>query len=173
MAETMSKSELLAEIDTARAAWDSLIREVPETRMTEPGAAGDWSVKDVLAHIAVYERWTADQLDAMMRGETEMYVAPDVPPGANTNDTDQRNAAYHAVWRGRSLTDVRRESREAFELLRAAIERTPDDLLNATDPYVWLNGFAVWQMLPGNSYEHYLDHIPSIRAWLDGQGDDA
>lgn len=169
MAETMSKSELLAPLNARRAEWEALLAEVPEGRMTEPGAAGTWSVKDVLAHVAVYERWTADQLNAMMRGETEMYVAPDTPPGANTDDTDLRNAAYYAAWRDRSLADVRRESHEAFELLRTAIERAPEDLLNETQRYAWLGDSPVWQMLPGNSYEHYQDHIPSIRAWLDGQ----
>ncbi|HLJ81222.1 MAG TPA: maleylpyruvate isomerase N-terminal domain-containing protein, partial [Ktedonobacterales bacterium] len=77
MAETMSKSVLLEKLDAARTQWDALIAEVPEARITRPGAAGDWSVKDVLAHVAVYERWTADQLNAMMRGETEMYTASD------------------------------------------------------------------------------------------------
>ncbi|HLZ23820.1 MAG TPA: ClbS/DfsB family four-helix bundle protein [Ktedonobacterales bacterium] len=166
MAETMSKSALLAEIDTARAGWDALIGDVPEARMTEPGAAGTWSVKDVLAHVAVYERWAADQLNAMMRGETEMYVAPDTPPGADTEDTDRQNAAYYAAWRDRSLADVRREARETFALLRAAIEQAPEALLNETDRYAWLGGSAVWQMVAGDAYEHYQDHIPSIRAWL-------
>ena len=166
MAETMSKRMLLETLDTARAEWDALINEVPEARMTEPGAAGDWSVKGVLAHVAVYERWTADQLDAMLRGETTMYVAPDVPPGGNTDDTDARNAAYYEAWRNRSLADVRRESGEAFALLRAAIERTPEELLNESERFAWLNGAAVWQMIPGNSYEHYQDHIPNIRALL-------
>lgn len=168
MAEMMSKSALLETLDTARAEWETLIAEVPEARMTEPGAAGEWSVKDVLAHVAVYERWTADQLDAMLRGETEMYIAPDVPPGANTGDMDARNAAYYEAWRNRSLAEVRGEAREAFALLRAAIERTPEDLLNESERFAWLSGSAVWQMIPGNAYEHYHDHIPDIRALLAG-----
>lgn len=170
MVEMMSKSTLLEKIDAVRAEWDALIATVPEARMTEPGAAGEWSVKDVLAHVAVYERWTADQLDAMMRGETEMYIAPDVPPGANTIDLDARNAAYYEAWRNRSLAEVRREAREAFALLRAAIVRTPEELLNEAERFPWLGGSPVWQMIPGNAYKHYQDHIPSLRAWLDGQG---
>lgn len=170
MAETMSKSALLEKVDAGRTEWDALISDVPEARMTEPGAAGDWSVKDVLAHVAVYERWTADQLNAMMRGETEMYVAPDEPPGAGTDDTDAQNAAYYEVWRNRSLADIRREEGEAFALLRAAIARAPEDLLNESARFAWLNGTAVWLLIRGNSYGHYDDHTPSIRAWLDGQG---
>lgn len=169
MAETISKTELLEKLDTARAGWDTLIAQVPEDRMTEPGAAGEWSVKDVLAHVAVYERWTADQLNAMMRGETEMYAAPDEPPGADTEDTDAQNAVYYEVWRGRSLDEVRREQREAFDLLRAAIEQAPEELLNESERFSWLGGSAVWQLIRGNSYGHYDDHIPSIRAWLGGQ----
>lgn len=169
MADTVSKSELLRTLQTERTAWEALLAEVPEERMTEPGAADTWSVKDVLAHVAVYERWTAEQLDAMMRGESEMYTAPDTPPEANTDDMDRRNAVYYEVWRDRSLADVRRESEEAFALLRAAIERAPEDLLNESERFAWLGGSPVWQMIPGNAYEHYRDHMPSIHAWLDGQ----
>ena len=169
MTDAMSKSELLTLVQTERAAWEALLAEVPEERMTEPGAAGTWSVKDVAAHVAVYERWTAQQLDAMMRGETDMYIAPDTPPEANTYDVDRRNTVYYELWRDRSLADVQRESEEAFALLRAAIERTPEELLNESERFAWLGGSPVWQMIPGNAYEHYQDHMPSIRAWLDGK----
>jgi hypothetical protein len=83
---------------------------------------------------------------------------------------DARNAVYYEAWRGRPVAEVQRESREAFDLLRGTIERTPEELLNETERFAWLNGSAVWQMIPGNSYEHYQDHIPSIRVWLGGQG---
>lgn len=167
MADTITTSELLDKLDAARARWDALIAAVPEQRMEETGAAGAWSVKDVLAHVAVYERWTADQLAAMLRGETTMYIAPDVPPGANTNDTDARNAAYYEAWRHRSLAEVRDEAQASFALLRSTIEHTPEDLLNATGRFEWLGPWPVWQMIPGNSYEHYDDHLPSLRAWLE------
>jgi len=38
-------------------------------RMTEPGACGSWSVKDVLAHLAVENGWLALQLERGTRGK--------------------------------------------------------------------------------------------------------
>ena len=37
--------------------------------MTEPGACGSWSVKDVLAHLAVEDGWLALQLERGTRGK--------------------------------------------------------------------------------------------------------
>lgn len=41
-------------IDTlveTRAQWDALIGQIDERWMLEPGVEGQWSVKDILAHI--------------------------------------------------------------------------------------------------------------------------
>ncbi len=48
----MDKARLLGMIRAARAEWDALLATIPEAWMEEPGAAGKWSVKDVVAHIA-------------------------------------------------------------------------------------------------------------------------
>ncbi len=51
MDDRMSKARLLENLRTKRAEWDAVLAEVPEAQMTEPGAAGKWSVKDVIAHL--------------------------------------------------------------------------------------------------------------------------
>jgi len=43
MEQTITKASLLHELRAARADWDTLMDEVGPARMTEPGAAGDWS----------------------------------------------------------------------------------------------------------------------------------
>jgi hypothetical protein len=48
----MSKAQLLSMIRGARADWDTLLADIPEAWMTEPGVDGEWSVKDIIAHIA-------------------------------------------------------------------------------------------------------------------------
>jgi hypothetical protein len=46
-----SKGEVLAAIDRERDAWETLLVEVGEARMLEPGVMGDWTFKDLTAHI--------------------------------------------------------------------------------------------------------------------------
>jgi len=76
----MNKSEWLGTLQTERAQWDALVAEVGQARMTQPGAAGEWSVKDVIAHVTWFEREMVgvlrahgvfDQLLAGMQSLTE------------------------------------------------------------------------------------------------------
>jgi hypothetical protein len=55
MDNQMTRARLLVELRAARSEWDTLMAVVGEERMTEPGAAGDWSVKDVIAHLTSFD----------------------------------------------------------------------------------------------------------------------
>jgi hypothetical protein len=48
----MRRAELLAELKSEQEAWERLLGEVGEDRMEEPGVAGAWSIKDIVAHLA-------------------------------------------------------------------------------------------------------------------------
>ncbi|HEX6797202.1 MAG TPA: ClbS/DfsB family four-helix bundle protein [Ktedonobacterales bacterium] len=168
-AETMSKSLLLERMRAGRAEWEALLAGVPEGHMAEPGIEGEWSVKDILAHTTVYEQWTADQLDAAQRGQTEMVVRPDIPPGADSFDTDERNAAYYAAHRDRPLADIAAWSRDEYPRLLAAVEALPEDVLITPGCVPLMGGGALWELVASNSYDHYAVHAAAIRAWLAGE----
>ena len=167
MTEQMTKSELLDKIATSYGNWQALVAQVPRERMGEPGFAGDWSLKDVIAHITVYERWTADKLEADVRTETLERPVPWGPADGNTTDMDARNAAYHRHYREMPLDDVLAAAQEHHQRLVAAIERLAESDINETQKFTWTGGGALWQVIEGNSYEHYDDHQPGVRAWLE------
>ena len=167
-AETMTKFLLLERLRAGRAEWEALLTEVPAGRMDEPGVEGAWSIKDILAHVTVYEQWTADQLEAVRRGETEMVVRPDTPPGANTFDTDERNAAYSAAYRARPLAEIAAWSREEYPRLLAAVEALPEETFITPGRVAWM-GAELWLLVAGNTYDHYAEHAAAIRAWLAGE----
>ncbi len=58
-------------------------------------------------------------------------------------------------------------SDQVYAGLRALVEAAPESAL--TDPaYFGLRADIVpWELIAGNGYEHYHEHIPGIRAWLD------
>src|SRR5262249_15587055 len=60
----MNKSEFLDTLQTVRAQWEELLAEVGKARMQEPGVAGEWSVKDIIAHVTWPEREMAAILQA-------------------------------------------------------------------------------------------------------------
>jgi hypothetical protein len=161
MDQPMTKIRLLELLQERRAAWDALLASVPEARMTEPGVTGDWSVKDIVAHLTYHERWYADRLHERTRGEQYRPTDLDQMP------FEQRNPIIYERWRDRPLGEVLAESRRAFADLLAGVEAAPEPLLIETQVFEGAPApIAVWQMLRGDVYEHYAAHMPDIQAWL-------
>jgi hypothetical protein len=48
--DTVKKTQLLETLRRERADWEALLAQVDQARMTRPGVAGAWSVKDVITH---------------------------------------------------------------------------------------------------------------------------
>ena len=67
----LTTAQLLEVMRTARSNWEALLAEVGEARLTEPGVEGDWSLKDIIAHITYFETWAADNVMAFRRGEPQ------------------------------------------------------------------------------------------------------
>src|SRR5437763_15792033 len=63
------KERVLRDMDKAwRALMDS-VRGIPESLMSEPGVSGSWSVKDIIAHIAAWDRETTRVVMQILRGD--------------------------------------------------------------------------------------------------------
>ena len=168
-ATPITRARLIETLRAARADWEALIARVDAARLTEPGAEDAWSVKDVLAHVAAYERWTADQLAGLLRGETGMMASsalPDAPSMDSKDDRDRRNEAIFEAHHRHSLARVRAEAREAFARLLELIGQLPEEALAERRRYRWTGGLALAQAIASDSYEHYAQHAPAIRAWL-------
>jgi hypothetical protein len=159
--DDMNKARLLDVLREKRAEWDAALAEVPESWMAEPGVAGEWSVKDIVAHLTFHERWYADRLHEALRGEVYTPTEFDRMP------FDERNDRVFQQNRQRPLADILAESRLAFgqllEGVRAQSEAfliEPQRFPGAPEP------LTVWKMLSGDVYDHYGQHIPSIQSWL-------
>src|SRR6476469_2870693 len=116
MDEAMTKPQLLATLLARRAAWDATLALVPPARMTEPGVAGPWSVKDIIAHLTYYERWVADRLHEGLRGEAYQ------PGDLDRLPFDERNDRIFQQRREQPLADALAASHAAFADLVAGVE---------------------------------------------------
>jgi hypothetical protein len=161
MDEAMTKPRLLETLLARRAAWDATLARVPPERMTEPGVAGPWSVKDIITHLTYYERWIADRLHEALRGEVYRPGELDRLP------FDERNDRIYQQRRAQPLAEALTESHAAFERLVAGVEAhteaylvEPQQFEGAPAPVI------IWQFLRSEVYDHYGRHAPAIVAWL-------
>jgi hypothetical protein len=116
MDDQMTKARLLETLRSKRAEWDALLAQVPEEHMTEPGVAGEWSVKDIIVHLTYHERWLGDRLHEMLRGET--YT----PTELDRMSFDERNDVVFQHNRDKPLPEVLAESRQAYQRLVEGLE---------------------------------------------------
>jgi len=161
MDEPITQAALLDMIRTARAEWDALLERVDEARMVQPGVAGDWSVMDIVAHIAWHEREMIGLLQARALVGSNLWDLP----------LDERNQAIFESNRHRSLDDVRIDAQQTYqEFVDALGPISDEDLIDARRfanmPAEW----QPWKIVAENSCEHYRDHVPSLRAWLEEAG---
>src|SRR5438132_13533792 len=68
IAEGTDKQRLLRRLDTAWAALKESYAGLSDPRLTEPGVTGDWSVKDILAHVTTWEREALKHLPLIIAG---------------------------------------------------------------------------------------------------------
>jgi uncharacterized damage-inducible protein DinB len=163
--ELMTKPKVLQELRDARSAWDALIAQAVTQRgkaaLTAPGAAGSWSVRDLIAHLTSYDRWFVNAAEAQMRGE------PPPLDGTEWMPWDERNAIHHARTLHLLLDDVLDDSRQTYDGLLDLVEQLPETfLIEPQQPPGVPEPFVVWEQLRGNTYDHYRLHSVDVQAWL-------
>ena len=159
----MRRADLLAELNSEQAAWEGLLDQIGVDRMEEPGVAGSWSIKDVVAHLTAWRRRTVGRLEAVANGQPE----PAPPWPADLHDDNEINAWFHARDRGKSVGEVLNESRRVFQQLVSAIGKLPDDALDDPARLPWMQGAPVTgATLFGHFHE---EHEADMRAFLSRQ----
>ena len=87
MEENMTKEKLIQEIRSERTRLEKTLEKVPQQQMVTPGVFDEWTVKDFLAHITVWEKRMIAWLEQTVRDE----VPEMLPPGLTWDDLDQWN----------------------------------------------------------------------------------
>jgi hypothetical protein len=175
----MKKSELLNWLPEEYQQWGALLEKIGPERMEQPGVNGDWSMKDIVAHLIGWNHWLVLRTQAAGRGEPEPppphlhcteRSAVQVWP-AHLQTEDEVNAWIFESNRGRSVQEALEEARQVFQQLLAVIEGLPEDVRieavyrgERVFHLIWLGD----QRFPaGEFFDHFHDdHEPDVRAWL-------
>jgi uncharacterized protein (TIGR03083 family) len=161
MTDRAAREDVVAQVDREREAWRSLVQEVGPDRMEEPGPMGDWSFKDLAAHLLAWRERTIARLEAAGGGPpaTEAFW-----PAHVADDDDSVNAWIHEQDRDRPAADVLRDVDQSYARMRAAIERLDEDVVVTPGRLPWLDGASLAQ---ASHSSHFMnDHEPSVREWL-------
>jgi hypothetical protein len=162
MSEPTTKDELLHMIKAARVSLEAEVARVDAERMTEEGVMPGWTVKDLLAHISVWERRMVDWLTVTLQGE----VPRQLPPGMTWDDLDRWNQQTFEECRDLPLGQVLIEFAASYQAALQATEEVPEAALMDPGRYPWREGKPLWHLVASNTFWHYQDHRQAIADWL-------
>src|SRR5690348_15251462 len=119
------RTKLLRRLEAAWSAFTECYAELTEAEMTEPGVVGSWSVKDLLAHISIWEAEAMRHLPTVLAGgRPPRYAAVGGIDAFNTHMIEER--------RRLPLSEIRRQLDETHRRLIEFVQRVPADQLGST-----------------------------------------
>ncbi len=144
-------ARLLKRLDTAWAALQESYAGLPDSRLTEPGAMGDWSVKDLLAHVTTWEEEALKHLPRVLEGGR--------PPRYSTTygGIDAFNALTTEQKRDIPFSDVLAQRDDVHRQLVEYVRGAPGELLTRESRFR--------RRLRLDTYGHYPKHAKAIREW--------
>jgi uncharacterized damage-inducible protein DinB len=161
MEQPPTVQQLIANIQNEREGWQALIEQIDQERLTSPGVAGSWSVKDIIAHITWFEREMVSLVKAHALVGSELWNLP----------TDERNAAIYEEIRGASLDRVLEDSAQVHQQILELLPTLSDkDLTNPESFPDMPPDWQPWLIIAQNTYEHYQQHIPDLEKWIAASG---
>lgn len=167
MTEPLSKAALLELIERERGLWDAMVAEVGEGRMLQPGASGDWSFKDVVAHLNGWRIVTLARLAAARdHGDPAAPPWPAGLDGESEADLEAINDWIYHANRDRPLGEVLGEYRHSFQRMYDAASALSENELNDIDRYPWLAGQRLADVITDAFGHFHEEHEPLLRDWL-------
>lgn len=151
----MTKEQLLDRLEKAWAALEESYAGLTEARMAEPGVMGEWSVKDILAHVTTWEQEALKMLPLILEGRRPARYS------VSFGGIDAFNAIMAEQKRGLSLREITEQLVETHRRLLEYIQNAPEELFTQETPFR--------RRLRLDSYSHYPIHSRAIRAWRNGR----
>src|SRR5215469_9455056 len=163
--DDMDKTTLLNTTQAEYAHLETLTTPLSETQLFASPSTGEWPIKDIMAHIAVWEQICTRWLDEFLRGVT--------PQPSERLDPQSNNRIYRES-RDRSLAEVQELFHHAHQQFLHQVnllaQTVSEEDLNTPHRFAWTEswpGYSLIAAIADNSYEHYQDHAQQIQRLLD------
>jgi uncharacterized protein (TIGR03083 family) len=138
------KEQVRAAVDDAWRSFKRTLEPLTSEDMEVPGACGDWSVKDVMTHIAAWETRATASLIAGL-------------PGPEPEHSDAFDEAERQRYKDMDVAETTTRLEATHRALRDAID--------ASSPELFTSGSPLRRELDDGTVFHYDEHADGIRVW--------
>lgn len=170
----VSQAEAVATIEEGHARVGELLSGLNDDQIERPATigGGDWSAKDLIAHLATWERFAVETIREWRRGE-EPWIERAAFSAPATGKVDALNARFVEENRARSLVEVRAEADRIHAELVELVRSMPDDEWNSRAFYETSMGrrnrlsTLIGSLLgaPGRPFGHAFAHLADLEAY--------
>ena len=152
----MDRRQLLQRLGKAWVAFNESYAGLSDEQLMESGVTGAWSVRDILAHVTMWEGEALEHLPLILKGGT--------PPrySVRYGGIDAFNAHMTEQKRNLSLSEVRAQLTATHARLVDFIESAPEHQLPGETRFR--------HRLRLDTYGHDPLHAAAIRQWRQRQG---
>ncbi len=163
----MDNTTLLNTIQSEYANLETLIAPLNEMQLCSPSLEEGWSIKDILAHIAAWERLCTGWLEQFLQGQTSQ-LSEEIPTGMNDRIfLENRNRPLHEVQK-----DFRQMHERFLQQVTTLIHTFSEEEITTPHRFAWTEPWQGWvepqghsllAIIADNSYHHYRNHAQQIR----------
>ncbi len=150
----MDKVTFLAQLDESRRNWEKTVAQIPQKRLSKAIVFGDWTAKDLIAHVVWYEQEMLNLLESNSLSVASPYWM---------EGTDERNRLIYEENQQRSWDNVLTDYAKIYSVLRAELGKLTDEQLNQPAEFEMPNDWLPFEIFAQNTYEHYDHHLPDLR----------
>lgn len=152
--------DLVGRLRSARDDFSDALSSVAPESLTTPGLIGDWSARELIAHLGYWAGFATERIH-----DVELGGSGSGDLGGRT--TDEVNETVARVARGADLATVRRREQAAFEALVERVERLDPALLQLELD----DGGTLESAIRDDGHGHYAEHAAALRAQLTARAD--
>jgi len=146
-----TKALVLSESQKEREALDEFLSMLSPEQMTESGMLGEWSVKDVLAHLYEWEQMVLGWLAATERGER-----PAVPAeGYKWSQIPALNEEIRQKHSSRSLNEMLKMYKDSHKQIMETIKSIPEEEMFMPGLHPWMNKNTLGAYFVSATSSHY------------------
>jgi len=149
----MTRTEFIQNMQTGRRQWQQLWKSIDLFGTSRPRTPGEMSLRDILFHIAWYEREMVEMLQLRALVGSSWWELP----------VDERNAHIQAEAQSASLLQAWRLEQQVYTELMSQLQSIRDEELEDARFFQEMpSDWIPWQVIASNTYEHYAEHYSGI-----------
>lgn len=156
----MPMEQLIADLERERARLYASVAAISPASMTTPGLIGEWSAREMIAHLGYWAGHAAEAIHALEQGRGDEV-------GQGEPSVDEVNETVARVARQADIGAVRKREAASFEALLERLREVDATILTERLP----SGATLEEAVREDGPDHYREHAEELEAMTTRRAD--